>query len=269
MKLVDAVDGWDDEANAMAYMQFTRDYPMYRESSRYLARRANLADAERAVDLCGGAGVTAAAMLAEMPASGQLVSVDSSAAMQAAGHSMAHDPRVTWVTCRAEDIASHVRPPVDSVVCNSAMWKTQTKLTFPACYHLLRPGGRLVFSVAGEFADLPAYTVTDELIDQIAQADYGYRPDPAAHQATALLTAEACTTQLDAAGFTDIDCQPIVQWQTLAERRAWLSIPLFAQPPGQLTHAQRMEILERVFAGLDLTIKAPSTWLVVTAVRPE
>ena len=51
----------------------------------------------------------------------------------------------------------------------------------------------------------------------------------------------------------------------MAEKRAWLSIPLFARPPGQLTHAQRMTILQRAYAQIDKTQANITPWLVVTA----
>jgi hypothetical protein len=47
--------------------------------------------------------------------------------------------------------------------------------------------------------------------------------------------------------------------------RAWLSIPLFAGPSGQLTHAQRMTILQRAYAQVDKTQANITLWLVVTA----
>lgn len=40
---------------------------------------------------------------------------------------------------------------------------------------------------------------------------------------------------------------------TVEEKRAWQSIPLFARPPGQLTHVQRMEILQNAYNKMDKT----------------
>jgi hypothetical protein len=41
--------------------------------------------------------------------------------------------------------------------------------------------------------------------------------------------------------------------------------PLFARPPGRLTHAQRMEILAKAYGKVDKTQVNTTTWLVVTA----
>jgi hypothetical protein len=51
----------------------------------------------------------------------------------------------------------------------------------------------------------------------------------------------------------------------LEEKRAWLSIPLFARPPGQLAHNQRMEILHKAFAKADKTHACITEWLVIAA----
>ncbi|MGX1952620.1 hypothetical protein [Streptomyces sp. CB02115] len=56
------------------------------------------------------------------------------------------------------------------------------------------------------------------------------------------------------------------QHTTMAERRAWLSIPVFARPSG-LSYHQQMELLEKAYAQTrpdDVTV---TSWLVVVARR--
>ena len=65
MAPLDALLGWDEDVTAEAYAAFTRAFPMYSATSRDLARRADLTDSRLVVDLCGGAGATAEAILAE------------------------------------------------------------------------------------------------------------------------------------------------------------------------------------------------------------
>ncbi|WP_179891973.1 hypothetical protein [Streptomyces sp. sk226] len=57
------------------------------------------------------------------------------------------------------------------------------------------------------------------------------------------------------------------QRTTMAERRAWLSIPVFARPDTGLSYRQQMEILEKAYAQTrpdDVTV---TSWLVVVAQR--
>ena len=101
------------------------------------------------VDLCGGTGATAAVLLGILPPGARVVSVDAAAAMQAAGLRALPDPRVSWITARAEDAARHISEPADAVVCNSAIWKTDTTAVFASVKKVLRPGGRSSSTSAG------------------------------------------------------------------------------------------------------------------------
>jgi ubiquinone/menaquinone biosynthesis C-methylase UbiE len=121
-------------------------------TSRDLARRAELTDGRLVVDLCGGAGATAEAILELVPIDAQVVSLDNAAAMQRVGRRTLADPRLTWVIAPAEDLADHVPGAADAVVCNTAIWKTDLPQVFAAVHQVLRPGGRFVFNVGGGFA---------------------------------------------------------------------------------------------------------------------
>src|SRR5262249_39544189 len=123
-------------------------------TSRDLAVRADLGSKELAVDLCGGTGASAAVILDAMPAHGRVISADNSRAMEDVGRRNRADPRITWVISSAEDIAEHAPAPVDAVLCNAAIWKTNTPRTLAATKRILRPQGRLVFNIGGAFAGL-------------------------------------------------------------------------------------------------------------------
>jgi SAM-dependent methyltransferase len=268
----DAIDGWDDELNAELYHHFTHAYPFYANTSRDLAARADLGGEHLVVDLCGGTGITAAILLEAMPPSGRVISVDNAEAMQVVGKQALPDPRITWVVAGAEDVADHITEPADAVICNSAIWKTDTPKVFAAVKKILRPGGRFVFNIGGGFAGLPKPHGRDArktpsltaLITTIAVADYGYVPHRSAGSGP-VLTPTTVQTQLTAGGFTVLAAETVTHQSTVEEKRAWLSIPLFARPPGQLTHTQRMEILAKAYDQVDKTQLITTDWLVVTA----
>ncbi len=271
MRPPDAIAGWDDEVNAELYDQFTRNYPFYADTSRDLAVRADLSGSDLVVDLCGGTGITASILLETMPPHGRVVSVDAAKAMQTVGRRSIPDPRITWVTARAEAVADHLHQPVDAVVCNSAIWKTNSTAVFAAVKRILRPGGRFVFNIGGAFAGLStgdretrSTPTLNDLITAIAVLDHGYVPRREKDSRPAM-TADIVHTQLTAAGFTVLAVDTVDHTGTLEEKRTWLSIPLFARPPGQLTHIQRMEILDKAYAKADKTQMNTTTWLIVTA----
>ncbi|MER7540718.1 class I SAM-dependent methyltransferase [Streptomyces sp. NPDC097704] len=275
----DALLGWDEDANAEAYEAFTRAHPMYDATSRDLARRAGLADAHLVVDLCGGAGATARAILDLVPARARVVSVDSAAAMQRVGRRALDGHRLSWITAPAERLAEHVPVGgVDAVVCNSAIWKTDTPAVFAAVARALRPGGSFAFNIGGGFAGVrhpDEDTVRtgpslNTLIHQVAARDHGYTPPPKAADTAPKLPLSMVTAQLATAGLALVDTEVTAQHGTMAEKKAWLSLPLFARPTdGGFTHAQRMEILEAAYALTSPGTPIVTSWLVVVAQRPE
>ncbi|UJW32658.1 class I SAM-dependent methyltransferase [Saccharothrix sp. AJ9571] len=277
MAPLDALLGWDEDTTAEAYAAFTRDFPMYAATSRDLARRAELTDGRRVVDLCGGAGATAEAILELVPIDAQVVSLDNAAAMQRVGRRTLTDPRLTWVTASAEELADHVPGAVDAVVCNSAIWKTDVPQVFAAVHQVLRPGGRFVFNVGGGFTGVRHRDETsvrtgpslNTLIHQVAARDYGYAPPPPAAGAAPKLSVDTIAGHLAVAGLTVLDTEVVAQHSTMAEKKAWLSIPVFARPDGEFTHAQRTDILDKAYALTTPDTPTVTSWLVVVAQRPR
>lgn len=273
----DALHGWNELRNAHLYAEFTRHFPMYGATSRDLVARTELDGSRLIVDLCGGTGITAQAILDVVPRRAQVISLDRAQAMQQVGRATVHDERLTWITAPAEDLNEHVQGPVDAVVCNSGIWKTCTPTTFAAVHRVLRPGGRFVFNVGGGFAGVthpdekqaqsgPSLTA---LIHQVAAREYGYVPStttPAAPK----LPVPVLHQQLQDAGFIVRDTKVIAQHSTMEEKRAWLSIPLFSRPQSSiLTHKQRLDILAKAYAQVDPHQTTVTSWLVVTAQSPR
>ncbi|MGW2134246.1 class I SAM-dependent methyltransferase [Streptomyces coelicoflavus] len=274
----DAILGWDEDTNAEAYFAFTQAHPMYDATSRDLARRAPLANASLVVDLCGGAGATARAILDLIPSRARLISVDNAAAMQRVGRRALTDGRLTWITAPSERLADHFHASsVDAVVCNSAVWKTDTSAVFAAVSQILRPGGHFVFNIGGGFAgvrhpdELSARSgpSLNALIRQVAADAHGYTPSPKEAGRPPKLPLATVTKQLTAAGLKVVDTEVTAQHGTMAEKRAWLAVPLFSQPEGDFTYAQRMQILDTAYAMTAPDAPTVTSWLVVVARRPD
>ncbi|MFH8894581.1 class I SAM-dependent methyltransferase [Streptomyces sp. NPDC017949] len=271
----DAVLGWDEDTTAEAYAAYCRDFPLYGATSRDLARRAHLADSRLAIDLCGGAGATAEEILALVPPHCRVISLDSSAAMQRVGRRTLIDPRLAWITAPAEELAL-VAPAggVDALVCNSAIWKTDVPRVFTAVARVLRPGGLFVFNIGGGFAgvrhadedDVHPGPSLNRLIHQVAARDHGHTPAAAATPPK--LPLEKVCAHLAAVGLDLVESEVVAQHGTMAEKRAWLSIPVFARPEGDFTHAQRMTILAKAYALTTPEATTVSSWLTVVARQP-
>lgn len=265
----DALTGWNEDANAQAYAAFARAFPMYSTTSSDLARRARLADSSLIVDLCGGTGVTAQEILALAPPDADVVSLDNAAAMQRIGRHTLTDTRLSWVTAAAEDLAEHIPSgQADAVVCNAALWKTDVPAVIDAVHRVLRRDGRFAFNIGGSFAGLARPEDTgpslDRLIHQIAARKHGYTPQRA-NRLGPKLSLTTVTRRLADAGLTVVDIDITTVHTTMAERKAWLSIPHFARPEGDVTYEQKMDILEKAYAQVKPNATTATKWLVVVA----
>lgn len=269
----DALTGWDEDANAEAYAEFARTWPMYSATSRDLAARAHLTNSRLVVDLCGGTGTTAQAILDLAPPQTRVISLDNAATMQRIGQRTLDDARLSWVTAPAEDLAEHAPvDQVDAVVCNSAIWKTDVPTVFRAVRRVLRPGGHFVFNIGAGFAGLThsdqqsesSRPSLDSLIRHIAARDYGYTSPPV-NDESPKLSMEAVSRHLADAGMRMVDTDVTAQRTTMAERKAWLSIPLFARPGGDFTYAQKMQMLEQAYSQTSPETTTLTRWLIIVA----
>ncbi|QER90456.1 hypothetical protein [Streptomyces tendae] len=104
----------------------------------------------------------------------------------------------------------------------------------------------------------PASTSLDSLIEQIATRDYCAPSAPASGVPRLPLT--AVTSYLAAAGLALAEPHITAQHTTMAERRAWLSIPVFARPETGFSYEQQMAIAYAQTRPDDVTI---ISWLVV------
>ncbi|MCY0935967.1 class I SAM-dependent methyltransferase [Streptomyces sp. H34-S4] len=272
----DALTGWNDETSAAAYAEFAGAFPMYSASSRDLAVRANLTHSRMIIDLCGGTGTTAEAILALAPSNATVISLDTSAAMQRIGRRLLTDSRLTWVNTPAEYLSAHAPAhTVDAVVCNSALWKTDVASVVAAVRHVLRPGGRFVFNIGGQFAGVahpdalvpPGGPSLSALIHQIATREYGIVPPTALTPPK--LPLAAISRLLTEAGLDLVSSEVIGQRTTNAERAAWLSIPVFAHPEGVLSYEQKMAILTEALTHTNPNDVTLTSWLVIVAEVPE
>jgi ubiquinone/menaquinone biosynthesis C-methylase UbiE len=123
---------------------------MYRDTSRDLARLAEVHGDQVVVDLACGTGVTTGEVLAALGPGGEVFALDSSPAMLGEARGALDDPRVHWIAAAAEEVADAVEA-ADVVVCNSAIWQTDMPAVFSAVRGILRPGGRFTFNIGRLF----------------------------------------------------------------------------------------------------------------------
>ncbi|MER7541347.1 methyltransferase domain-containing protein [Streptomyces sp. NPDC097704] len=92
--------------------------------------------------------------------------------MQRVGRRTLADRRLSWIAAPAEQLAVHVSAgSVNAMVCNSAIWKTDTPAAFAAVARVLRPGGSFVFNISGGLG--PVAKVAEEAVPHPSVATLG------------------------------------------------------------------------------------------------
>jgi SAM-dependent methyltransferase len=260
--------GWRNPDNAAAYGRFVEEFPMYRLTSRDLVRRLGAVRGRTVLDLCCGTGATTSALL-EVIGDGRVVAVDGSPAMLHVARQVVRDERVTWIESPAEalvDTFDGRLPPIDAVVCNSAIWQTRMPDVLPSVSSLLPVGGRVVFNIGTEFlAGLEAATVRTRpdlhlLMLAAAILDHGHVPrgGPAGHR----MSVTAVEDLLRHAGL-EVSPPEIVEYETSIEQsEAWLSIPIFTERFHGLTYEQRMDCLRTASSRVDRGGQDPVRWAI-------
>jgi len=245
-----APDSWGEDDNARRYDAFTREYTIYQETSRDLIGLATPAADSAVLDLACGTGATTREILAVLGPDGTVIGVDKSAAMLAAAASSVSDPRVTWIHARAETVGQHVSTPVDTVLCNSAIWQTDLAETAVGVRAVIRADGRFAFNVPTDFlADEhdPGWRVAEHsLVSEmraIAEREYGWEPEVRTPRRP--LTRESIRRLLAQAGFEVEQVAELAHQESAESQHAWLRLPIFSRDQLRgVPYDDRMRILD-------------------------
>jgi SAM-dependent methyltransferase len=208
------------------------------------------------------------AVLAVLGARGSVVAVDGAAAMLAQARSRVADERVRWVRGRAEDLTAELVAGVDAVVCNQGFWQTDMPAAAAAVAGVLREGGRLVFNVAAHMlAGRPeADAGPDPLIVRVRETATRERgwpaPAPRGERRPAGGLSEGAIRDLLARAGLRVDEVRELRWeQSLEERCAWLTVPVFAQTLqhllGGLSYGEAMTLLADAYRQVAVTHPEP------------
>jgi SAM-dependent methyltransferase len=261
-----APDSWGEDDNARQYDAFTREYPIYGETSRDLIAMARPASDSAVLDLACGTGATTREILAVLGPDGTVIGVDKSAAMLAAAASSVVDERVTWIHARAETVGQHLTALVDTAVCNSAIWQTDLAQTAVGVRAVIRAGGCLAFNVPTDFlADegdqgwrVSEYSVLSEM-RAIAERDYGWTPDVSAPRRR--LTRESIRRFLAEGGFELEQVAEVSHEESAESQRAWLRLPIFSRDRLRgVPYEDRMRILDMAYERIGPGQAAEARW---------
>jgi SAM-dependent methyltransferase len=270
--------GWDDRVNAEQYAAFARNFPMYRRTSASLVRLGGVPEARCVVDLACGTGITTETVLEALPAPGRIVAVDASAAMLAVAASEVTSPRVRWVQSTAEECDAHVSAgEADVAICNSAIWHTDLDGTCRAVHAALAPGGRFAFNISvrnlalgsSEGAGRPAMPMLMQWACALAADRKGCVPDPDVGFSTPRLTVDSVREALHRNGIELVETGFVDHVSSVAEQRAWMSVPIFSTSLTMLrslSYTERLEVIDEAYQRCDKDAVHHTRWFVALGI---
>ena len=194
------------------------------EAADILTERACLTRGEAVLDVgCGGGDTTLRAAHA-VGSGGRVVGLALSAPILDVAKARAAQSGLEHVSFVEADAQSYAAPaPFDIAISRfGVMFFDDPVAGFAAIREQLRPGGRICWVTwAG-----PAHNILFRATAEIAAAHLGPgpKPDPSAPGPMALQDIDRVTGLLDAAGFVDIDGEPIDGHLTMPEEAAALLI---------------------------------------------
>jgi SAM-dependent methyltransferase len=259
---------WAGRLNAEIYDAFVRDNRIYAELNRALVERADLAAARRVLDLGCGAGATALAALAVLPARAELVGVDASESMVEVARTQVRDPRARFRVAPAAALETVVTGPFDRALSNAAYWQLGARARMlEGLGRLLEPGGLFVFNV-------PAERVEGEETSlhpfQAALARAIESADGQAFPATNVdrLSRDILTRRLDTAGFDLVSTDRLTYRGRQGELMDLMEIPAMIRPltPGW-SDEEREQVAVRARRAADPDEEVDVPWIYFVARR--
>jgi SAM-dependent methyltransferase len=137
------MNGWDDPRTPHYYESFCREHSRYTRANAELIAHSRIEPGLHVLDIAAGTGRTAEAVLQPLGGDGQVVCLEPSLTMRAAGMQRVRDARVKWIASLSE-----ANGPFDRILCGAAIWQLEPlRDTIFDLADLLAPGGALCFSI--------------------------------------------------------------------------------------------------------------------------
>lgn len=144
-----------DKRTAKIYDYYSEKYPLYKKTSQFLIKQANIKRGMTIVDLACGTGITIKEILKKVGNSGKVIGIDSSHAMIDIAKKKINRNNVVFICSSAEQIDRVIQTKVDLIVCNSAFWQMNMNKVLKGIRKILKDDGKFIFNISGQYYKFP------------------------------------------------------------------------------------------------------------------
>ncbi len=149
-------DKWD-KLIALKYEQYASKYPMYRKTSQFLVKLADIKEGMSVVDLCCGTGIAIKEIIKELGTSGKVIGIDSSKEMLAIAKKKFKQKNVSFIQASGEEADKAIKEKADIVLCNSAFWHMNMDKALHGIKNVLKDDGKFVFNLPNHYIDIDVF----------------------------------------------------------------------------------------------------------------
>lgn len=248
------------------YEYYATKYPMYKKTSKFLVKIANIKKGMIIVDLACGTGITTREILKKLGTSGKVIGIDSSKEMLNVAKKKNKQKNVSFFQSKAEKINKIIKEKVDLVLCNSAFWQTNMNKTLIGIKKILKNDGKFIFNLPSQyykFTKGPKETLFSPIMQQIATNIYRLKPKK---KKLKLLDFETIIKILKNNCFKIVSYKTFEFKKTAKDVYEFLKIPIMTEKTFlSLKYSEKMKILDRAYKEVDKSRKFVRKWMYFVA----
>lgn len=251
-----------EKLTAKKYDNYAASYPMYRKTSQFLVKTANIRKGMTIVDLACGTGVTTHEILKKLGSSGKIIDIDFSGEMLNIAKKRNKQKNISFIQSSAEKIDMLTKESIDLVLCNSAFWQMDMDKTLRCIKRILKKDGKFIFNLPNQYYKFPKKTrnvLFFPIMQEIATKEYGLKPKKRKFK---LFDFKSVNKIIKSNSFKISFCKTSAFKQTAKDIYEFYKIPVMTDKAfPNLDYSERMKILDQAYKRVDKSKEFISKWI--------
>lgn len=203
---------------------------MYRKTSQFLVKLAEIKKGMVIVDLCCGTGIATKEILKKIGTSGKVIGVDSSKEMLVIAKKKFKQKNVSFIQTSEEEIVKIIKEKVDVVLCNSAFWQMNGDKALKTINSILKGDGKFAFNLPNQIYNIDSFL------------------SPEKSSIISIMRKIRLEKMLASNFFKIISCKALKFRRTAKDKYEFLKIPIMTKRMfPNLDYSERLKILNKAY----------------------